>query len=139
MRHVTGAVSAIVLLMSSLTWAAGPEPANDEQKTLYALGVALSQSLEPFTLNETELEFVRSGLTEEVMKAAAEGRPAGVRSENSTHAASALSALADVEKKPGPDSSPKPPLNRARKTRSRAPSSPRSRKAKGPPRKLLIP
>jgi hypothetical protein len=32
MRHVTGAVSAVVLLMSSLSWAAAPEPANDEQK-----------------------------------------------------------------------------------------------------------
>ena len=68
MRHVTGVVSAVVLLMSSLTWAAAPEPANDEQKTLYALGVALSQSLEPFTLNETELEFVRSGLADGVLK-----------------------------------------------------------------------
>jgi FKBP-type peptidyl-prolyl cis-trans isomerase FkpA len=67
MRHVTGAVSAVVLLMSSLAWAA-PEPANDEQKTLYALGAAISQSLGPFTLNESELEFVKAGLVDGVLK-----------------------------------------------------------------------
>ena len=64
MRHVIGAVASALFLMSSPTWAASPEPANDEQKTLYALGVALSQSLEPFTLNETELEFVKSGMSD---------------------------------------------------------------------------
>ena len=68
MRHVTGAVSAVVLLMSSLSWAAAPEPANDEQKTLYALGAAISQSLGPFTLNESELEFVKAGLVDGVLK-----------------------------------------------------------------------
>lgn len=68
MRHVTGTVFAAVLLMSSLSWAAAPEPANDEQKTLYAIGVAISQSLTPFTLNESELEFVKSGLTDGVLK-----------------------------------------------------------------------
>ena len=68
MRHVTGAVSAVVLLISSLSWAAAPEPANDEQKTLYALGAAISQSLGPFTLNESELEFVKAGLVDGVLK-----------------------------------------------------------------------
>ena len=68
MRHVTGAVSAVVLLISSLSWAAAPEPANDEQKTLSALGAAISQSLGPFTLNESELEFVKAGLVDGVLK-----------------------------------------------------------------------
>jgi FKBP-type peptidyl-prolyl cis-trans isomerase FkpA/FKBP-type peptidyl-prolyl cis-trans isomerase FklB len=66
MRHVTGAVFVMVLLSSSLTWAA--DPANDEQKTLYALGAAISQSLAPFTLNESELEFVKAGLVDGVLK-----------------------------------------------------------------------
>ena len=68
MRHVTGAVSAVVLLISSLSWAAAPEAANDEQKTPYALGAAISQSLGPFTLNESELEFVKAGLVDGVLK-----------------------------------------------------------------------
>lgn len=66
MRVVSVVVSAAVLLASSLASAA--DPANDEQKTLYALGLAISQSLEPFTLNENELEFVKAGLADGVLK-----------------------------------------------------------------------
>lgn len=101
MRHVTGAVSAMVLLMSSLSWAAAPEPANDEQKTFYALGAAISQSLMPFTLNESELEFVKAGLADGVLK-----RPQkvdlnvyGPKIQQMQQVRS--TALADVEKKAG--------------------------------------
>ncbi|GMV48613.1 FKBP-type peptidyl-prolyl cis-trans isomerase [Nitrospirales bacterium NOB] len=66
MRVVSVVVSAAVLLASSLASAA--DPANDEQKTLYALGLAISQSLGPFTLNENELEFVKAGLADGVLK-----------------------------------------------------------------------
>jgi FKBP-type peptidyl-prolyl cis-trans isomerase FkpA/FKBP-type peptidyl-prolyl cis-trans isomerase FklB len=41
--------------------------ANDEQKTLYALGVALSQNLGTFALTEAELEIVKSGLSDGVL------------------------------------------------------------------------
>ncbi|HVG01844.1 MAG TPA: FKBP-type peptidyl-prolyl cis-trans isomerase [Nitrospira sp.] len=101
MRHVIGAIASIVFLMSSPAWAAAPEPANDEQKTLYALGVALSQSLEPFTLNESELEFVKSGMADGILK-----RPQkvdlqvyGPKIQQMQQVRS--SALADVEKKAG--------------------------------------
>ncbi|MEX0959335.1 MAG: FKBP-type peptidyl-prolyl cis-trans isomerase [Burkholderiales bacterium] len=40
----------------------------DEQKTLYALGVAVSQPLYPFELSEEELAYVRAGLEDGVMK-----------------------------------------------------------------------
>ena len=43
---------------------AAAEPSNDEQKTLYALGVAISQSLGDFALTEAELELVKAGLTD---------------------------------------------------------------------------
>ena len=99
MRHVTGALFAVVLLMSSLTWAA--DPANDEQKTLYALGAAISQSLAPFTLNESELEFVKAGLVDGVLK-----RPQkvdmqvfGPKIQQMQQVRAA--ALADIEKKAG--------------------------------------
>src|SRR5262249_30389047 len=52
---------------------AAPEPTNDDQKTLYALGLAISQSLGSFMLNDSELELVKSGLTDGVLK-----RPAKV-------------------------------------------------------------
>lgn len=99
MRHVTGAVFVMVLLSSSLTWAA--DPANDEQKTLYALGAAISQSLAPFTLNESELEFVKAGLVDGVLK-----RPQkvdmqvfGPKIQQMQQVRAA--ALADIEKKAG--------------------------------------
>jgi len=44
--------------------AAGPELQNDEQKTFYALGLAVSQSLAPFNLSEAELELVKAGLSD---------------------------------------------------------------------------
>ncbi|WHZ24537.1 MAG: FKBP-type peptidyl-prolyl cis-trans isomerase FkpA precursor [Nitrospira sp.] len=98
MRHVIGALSAI-LLLSSAAWAA--DPANDEQKTLYALGIAISQSLGPFTLNEPELEFVKAGLVDGVLK-----RPQKVDLQVFGPKIQELqqrraSALAEVEKKAG--------------------------------------
>ncbi|WP_447976561.1 FKBP-type peptidyl-prolyl cis-trans isomerase [Candidatus Nitrospira bockiana] len=48
--------------------AAAPEPANEDQKTLYALGLAVSQSLSSFSLSEAELELVKAGLTDGVLK-----------------------------------------------------------------------
>ncbi len=101
MRHVTGAVSAVVLLMSSLSWAAAPEPANDEQKTLYALGAAISQSLTPFTLNESELEFVKAGLADGVLKRQqkVDMQVYGPKIQQMQQVRA--NALADVEKKAG--------------------------------------
>ncbi len=42
--------------------------ANDKDKTLYALGVAVSRSLGEFSLTEAELDIVRSGMTDGVLK-----------------------------------------------------------------------
>lgn len=41
---------------------------NDEQKTLYALGVAVSQPLYPFALTEEEFKYVQAGLADGVAK-----------------------------------------------------------------------
>jgi FKBP-type peptidyl-prolyl cis-trans isomerase FkpA len=43
------------------------ELANDEQKTLYAIGVALSQQLKDFALTDAELDIVKSGMTDGVL------------------------------------------------------------------------
>ena len=48
--------------------AASPDPVNDDQKTLYALGLAISQSLGTFSLSETELDMVKHGITDGVLK-----------------------------------------------------------------------
>ena len=62
-------VTAVVLLLAiaSPLAAAGPELKTEEQKTLYALGLALSQSLSTFALSESELEFVKAGLSDGVL------------------------------------------------------------------------
>jgi FKBP-type peptidyl-prolyl cis-trans isomerase FkpA len=44
-----------------------PEPSSDQEKTLYALGLALSQGLATFGLSAEELETVKSGLTDGVL------------------------------------------------------------------------
>jgi FKBP-type peptidyl-prolyl cis-trans isomerase FkpA len=48
--------------------ACSAEPKTDDEKTLYAIGVAVSQSLEPFALTESELEMVKAGLSDGVQK-----------------------------------------------------------------------
>ncbi|MFO0774519.1 MAG: FKBP-type peptidyl-prolyl cis-trans isomerase [Nitrospiraceae bacterium] len=44
------------------------DPKTDEEKTLYALGLAVSQSLAPFSLSGAELEMVKAGMTDGVLK-----------------------------------------------------------------------
>lgn len=66
MRIVTIVLAASVCLGGLPAFAAS-EPANDEQKTLYALGLAISQSLTPFSLSEGELEFVKAGMADGVL------------------------------------------------------------------------
>ncbi len=68
MRNLTLVVTTVFLLTGTPAWAASPEPTNDDQKTMYALGLAISQSLGAFSLSESELEMVKSGLTDGVLK-----------------------------------------------------------------------
>lgn len=44
------------------------DPVSDKDKTLYALGVAVSQSLGDFALTEAELEIIKSGISDGVLK-----------------------------------------------------------------------
>ncbi len=68
MKVISLCLSALLGIGFSCAWAAAAELANDEQKTLYAIGVALSQSLHDFSLSEAELEIVKSGLSDGAMK-----------------------------------------------------------------------
>jgi len=67
MRIVVFGLSACMWLVVSSASAASLDPVTDEQKTLYALGIAISQSLGTFSLTESELEFVKAGLTDGVL------------------------------------------------------------------------
>jgi len=47
--------------------ARGVEPQTDEQKTIYALGLALARNLTPFNLTPEEVELVKAGLADGVL------------------------------------------------------------------------
>ena len=68
MQLVVLCLWTLFILPTSTIFAAAPEPSTDEQKTLYALGLAISQSLGIFSLSEAELDQVKSGLTDGVLK-----------------------------------------------------------------------
>jgi len=48
--------------------AADPELKSDNQKTLYALGLVVSQNLAQFNLSEADLEYVKAGMVDGVLK-----------------------------------------------------------------------
>jgi FKBP-type peptidyl-prolyl cis-trans isomerase FkpA len=56
-----------LLAVASGARAAEPELKTEEQKTLYAIGLAVSQSLGVFSLSPAELELVKAGLTDGVL------------------------------------------------------------------------
>lgn len=68
MRTMTMWLLTLLCLGASAASAGAADPATDEQKTLYALGLAMSQSLGAFALSESELELVKAGLTDGVLK-----------------------------------------------------------------------
>jgi FKBP-type peptidyl-prolyl cis-trans isomerase FkpA/FKBP-type peptidyl-prolyl cis-trans isomerase FklB len=68
MRFVVSCLVTVLCLGTTAAFAAAPEPTTDEQKTLYALGLAINQSLGNFTLSEPEFELVKSGITDGFFK-----------------------------------------------------------------------
>jgi FKBP-type peptidyl-prolyl cis-trans isomerase FkpA/FKBP-type peptidyl-prolyl cis-trans isomerase FklB len=68
MRFVVSCLVAVLCLGTTAAFAAAPEPTTDEQKTLYALGLAVNQSLSNFNLSEPEFEIVKSGITDGFLK-----------------------------------------------------------------------
>ena len=68
MRVIVSCLATLLCLGTAGAFAAAPEPTTDEQKTLYALGLAINQSLSNFTLNEAEFEIVKSGMIDGFLK-----------------------------------------------------------------------
>jgi FKBP-type peptidyl-prolyl cis-trans isomerase FkpA/FKBP-type peptidyl-prolyl cis-trans isomerase FklB len=58
---------ALLLGAGSAGWAAGAELANDQDKTLYALGLALANNLQNFNLTEAELAIVQDGMSDALL------------------------------------------------------------------------
>jgi FKBP-type peptidyl-prolyl cis-trans isomerase FkpA/FKBP-type peptidyl-prolyl cis-trans isomerase FklB len=101
MRFVVSCLLTLLCLGTTAAFAAATEPTTDEQKTLYALGIAVNQSLSNFNLSEPEFEMVKSGITDGFFK-----RPAKVDLQSFGLKISELqqaraSVIAETEKKMG--------------------------------------
>src|SRR5437016_12434986 len=59
---------AIVLTAVAVAGAAGPDLKTEDQKTLYALGLVISQNLAAFNLNPSDLESGLAGVSDGVLK-----------------------------------------------------------------------
>jgi FKBP-type peptidyl-prolyl cis-trans isomerase FkpA len=57
-------VSAVLILLIAVPVFAADAPKSEEQKTLYAVGLAVARQLAVFNLSPTELEFVKQGITD---------------------------------------------------------------------------
>jgi FKBP-type peptidyl-prolyl cis-trans isomerase FkpA len=57
----------LALFVLAVAAPAAPQPKSEEDKTFYALGLAMSQNLAVFGLSEAELEMVKAGLTDGVL------------------------------------------------------------------------
>src|SRR3954462_8128894 len=68
MRIAALCVSAAVSAALGIASAYAADPTTEKDRTLYALGVAVSQSLGEFSLTEAELEVIKSGITDGVLK-----------------------------------------------------------------------
>ncbi|HJQ83873.1 MAG TPA: FKBP-type peptidyl-prolyl cis-trans isomerase [Candidatus Binatia bacterium] len=61
------AIAGLVALLATDARAADPKVETEDEKTIYALGLALSQNIAPFGLSEKELDIVKAGLTDGVL------------------------------------------------------------------------
>jgi FKBP-type peptidyl-prolyl cis-trans isomerase FkpA/FKBP-type peptidyl-prolyl cis-trans isomerase FklB len=101
MRFVVSCFVTMLCLGTTAAFATTPEPTTDEQKTFYALGLAINQSLSNFNLSEPEFELVKSGLADGFFKRPpkVDLKAFGVKISELQQARA--SAIAETEKKVG--------------------------------------
>jgi len=101
MRTILLSVGISLLLVATPAIATSSEPNTEEQKTLYALGLAISQSLSPFSLSEAELDMVKQGMVDGVLKRSQKVDLQAYGPKIQQLQQSRMAALAEVEKKAG--------------------------------------
>jgi len=95
-------VSAVLLLIAvAVAAAAGPELKTEDQRTLYALGLVISQNLASFNLNATELDAVLAGVSDGVLKKEYKVDVQAYAPKITALQTARASATASVEKKAG--------------------------------------
>ena len=93
-------VLALVLLLTAGS-AAAQEPKTDQDKTLYALGVAVANQLTPFALSAAELDMVKAGLTDALLKRPHKVEPGEFMSKIQELRGQRMAVAAAAEKKAG--------------------------------------
>jgi FKBP-type peptidyl-prolyl cis-trans isomerase FkpA len=68
MRRFVSLVAIVILTAGTAAGAAEPDLKSEDQKTLYALGLVISQNLTTFSLTPTELDAVLAGVSDGVLK-----------------------------------------------------------------------
>jgi FKBP-type peptidyl-prolyl cis-trans isomerase FkpA/FKBP-type peptidyl-prolyl cis-trans isomerase FklB len=63
-RQLPALTLALALSVATSTPVQAAEPQTEDEKALYALGVAMSQSISSFNLSDAELEFVKAGIAD---------------------------------------------------------------------------
>ena len=96
-------VTSLVLALgvAAIAGAATPEPQTDEQKTLYALGLVVSDNIAVFNLTESELAFVQAGLADSVLHKPAKVDLQAYRPKLQQLYTARMAATAATEKKAG--------------------------------------
>jgi FKBP-type peptidyl-prolyl cis-trans isomerase FkpA/FKBP-type peptidyl-prolyl cis-trans isomerase FklB len=64
MKTFTRVGLALLLCLATRARAADPKLETEDQKTIYAIGLALAQSLQPYNLTPQEIELVKAGLSD---------------------------------------------------------------------------
>jgi FKBP-type peptidyl-prolyl cis-trans isomerase FkpA len=99
-KAVIGIATVFLASIVSLP-AFGADPSTEDQKAFYALGLALSKSIGMFSLSESELELVKAGLTDGVLKHKPKAELKAYEQKLQQLAQTRSAQMADVEKKAG--------------------------------------
>jgi len=103
MRKILPLVLGMFALSVAVVSAESLTPTTDEQKTLYALGIAISQSLANFNLSEAELAVVNAGITDGVLKRTPKVNAQEFMPKVQQLQQSRLAVVSEAEKKQGAD------------------------------------
>lgn len=101
MRMLMSCVIAAASLFGSIALAANSEPKSEDQKTFYAIGILISNSLSTFDLSESELEMVKAGLTDGALHKKPKVDAVAYRTKIQALHQARLTAIAEREKKAG--------------------------------------
>ena len=135
MRIVTPLFVSLLLCGIPAVACSATDPSTDDEKSFYALGLIISQSLSPFALTESELNLVKTGMTDGVLKKTPKVDLQTYGPKVNQIQQTRVAAVADNEKKAGATFSKKPPRSTVPRKPNPAPSSPPSKKVQASSRR----